>query len=287
MKNALDILLVLIFLTGCAANDSEIKSDAETSETSSEIAFESLIRPHKQQWDITENYYDTLTFDSWDDHYDYWYAFFKTEEGETVSMLADQAIDDKFSGSTFLVEWKIDSVYEAGEGDEHYYQERLLSYAILEKEIDFAGYLQDFIKVYSRDSHDLLKEYVHEEFIGSIHPGIYCMTSGELSHPKQFISWDCVIQDGFPEGDFCEGYNGVEDGLYFESISENELPFFANIDDEMNPVAEQVQMPEKLQGNELKKVLIVLDEYHYRYLYFIEDRRMWYLWIEDICDCSA
>lgn len=294
MNNGYLYLIFLGFLISCSGNEkSYIDSTIDTDEiiqTSSIIEFESDLRPDKKEWDLNETYKDTLEFESFEDQYDYWMAIFKTKSGSSVSLNYNDPIEASLNHSIFAIEWEIDSFYEAGEGDELYYDEKLISYQIIEKSNDFAGYLYDFIHAYSREDDKLIENYIHSElgFLGTTQPGLYCMLEKrDKPEISNFMTWESVISHERPDGDICGGYEGVEDGLYYSEIKADEIEDFTfNIpggDFEFHPPV----LPEKYKDNALKKVQVITNESHYAYLYFVLMKDQWYLWIENRCDCSA
>ena len=96
------------------------------------INFRSTIRPDYSNWEIGKTYTDTLQFLSFEDNYDYWYGVFMTNNGDTISLIYDEEIDDALKNRYFEVEWAIDSLYSAGEDEELYFGERLFSFKVLD-----------------------------------------------------------------------------------------------------------------------------------------------------------
>jgi hypothetical protein len=293
MKHKFSIFSIGLIFFACGSESTVSISQSEELdglelEDTTYVDFESRIRPHQKKWDLNRVYADTLWFESFEDSYDYLFAVMLTRDSQEVVLAFDDYIENNLSGSTMLVEWRIDSLYEPGEEGDLYYQEHLISYEILEKGNDFGGYLREFIKAYSSATDDLMSEHINKEIgiIRTYNPGVYCALYKSDMVIEKFISWDCVIQEGEPNGDFCEGYLGVEDGLYYKEIESSDLPSFYDmslLDDNFL----QVEIPKEYEQNQLRKVTIVTKEYHYRYLYFIEIDKQWYLWIENSCDCSA
>ncbi|UKN02558.1 hypothetical protein K6119_03385 [Paracrocinitomix mangrovi] len=282
------VLVLIIFSCGSESiNEGESNSEDLTIEENGLLAdFDSEIRPDFS-WKVGEVYQDTLVFDSFDSNYDYWYAFFKNSENKLISFSFDDIIADDLKGSVMLVEWEIDTLYEAGEGDEPYLKEVLRNYTILEKKSEFSGFLSEFIKAYSRQDDDLIEKFLNADlgFKSAYRIGVYCAPSQETSPQiKKFINWECNISNEMPVGDFCEGYPGAEDGMYYKSINENELPTFA--DPSMEEFKAE-QLPDKFENALINKVIIIKDEWTYNILYFVQIDGSWFLWLEDNCDCSA
>lgn len=127
------------FLISC--NSKDVTSVSATVISSTEIhiqdsvinvlpEYNSIIRKETSV-KIGEVYFDTLTFLTFDGDYDYWFGEFKTSQLDTVYLVYDDFIKDDNVGNKMILQWKVDSLYEAGEGDELYYQERLITYKVL------------------------------------------------------------------------------------------------------------------------------------------------------------
>jgi hypothetical protein len=292
VRNYNYILLLVIGFFSCSENTPEadtnesledtLKTEIETSDLSS------LIRPD-QNLTMGEAYSDTLVFQEYETEYDYWYARFQLSNGESIYLAYNEDIPNTLKGSTFLVEWKIDTFYEAAEYEEIYFSERMISFDIIHKADQFEGYLSDFLKAYSRRPDDLITGYIHEAegLYSAYNPGAMCVLD-HLDTPstEKFISWDCVISDQMPEGHWCDEFEGVEEGLYYEDILITDLPEYAKFDEdgELLFSTPKLSIDSELQG--LKKVQVV-SENSMRRLYFFKTGDFWYFWIEDLCDCSV
>jgi len=281
-------LFGLMLLVSCqdAVNESVESSEEPKSQPQNDLFSELRSEDQLSKDSI---YKDTLVFSHFADEYDYWYAVFQLNESSEIYLVYDDPISDKLAGSSFAIEWKMSEFFEAGESDSLYYAEELLSYEIVEQSISFEGYLRDFVKAYSRTTDDLIWDFVHEEvgLHAAYNPGAMCIESKvsdiELS---KFISWDCVIAEGYPKGDFCEGYAGAEEGFYFEEIQVNSLPKFADMSgDEYVPYTPELPIASEVEA--YQKVLVIAGEWNYRFLTFFKHQGNWYFWIEDLCDCSA
>ena len=71
---------------------------------------------------------DTMQFLSYNGDYDYEYVVLATQTGDTFSIVCWDCIDEAEAGKWFIVNWEMDTLYEAGEGDEPYQKEVLRSY---------------------------------------------------------------------------------------------------------------------------------------------------------------
>lgn len=285
----------MVLVLGCfSCSESTTETDTSIADEDSVVneieadGLSSVIRPG-QDLSINEKYTDTLTFQEYETEYDYWYARFSLGENESVYLAYNEDIPNALKGSTFLVEWKIDTFYEAAEYEAIYFSERMLNFEIIEKADQFEGYLSDFIKAYSRQADALITGYIHEGegLYTAYNPGAMCVLD-HVDAPKteKFISWDCVISDKMPDGHWCDGFEGVEEGLYFEDIGIHDLPEFAQFDNEGELLfaTPQLSIDSELDG--LKKVQVVAEN-SMRRLYFFKTGNFWYFWIEDLCDCSA
>lgn len=298
MKSLIFYFSIIISLISCGGqNQSNETSDSNDTSLNSDlidsisiVEFKSEMRPGKTDWDVNEEFVDTLKFLSFEDNYDYWYAVFEAPNGESVYFKWDEPIEGSLNNSIFAIKWRVDSLWEAGEGDELYFQETLISFEILEESNDFAGFLDEFLHAYSRDYDDIIREYISIDlgFNSTFQPGVYCVLQNRDApevHP--FISWDCIIAEDLPEGGLCEGYPGIEDGLYYENIRPSEMDEFTFNNDEGDFEDRLAELPEEFSNSELRKVQIIKDENHYAFLYFVLIDEEWLLWIEDLCDCSA
>lgn len=288
MKHFFKLLLLTLIVSACESS-TEDGADGGDLTVSAAVTFSTELNLIKTDWQLSTIYKDTLEFISFDDNYDYGYAMFKTKDGKSVSLVYDDIIETKLSHGIFAVEWKIDSLYEAGEEESLYYDERLLSYEVIEQPAYFGDFLSEFIKAYSCKSKQLITPFLNDEigFYSTFNPGLYCIIEQQdAPEIKSFINLDCKILDEKLIGNPCDGFPNIEDGLYFEAISYEEIPCFES------PVDETIHeftfpLEANFQSNELKKVTIITKEHQYVQLYFIKLDSDWYLWAEDFCDCSA
>lgn len=71
---------------------------------------------------------DTLQFLNFDGNTDYWYAVFLNREKDTVQLVSDTTLTDQLLGKLTEVDWKTDTLYEAGDDNRPYLAKRLLSF---------------------------------------------------------------------------------------------------------------------------------------------------------------
>jgi hypothetical protein len=274
----------MLYLISCKSSNTNPKLVEIT-----DVTFSSEINPTKTDWKLGLTYKDTLEFISFDDNYDNWYALFKTKGGQTVSLIYDNVIKSEFSHDIFEVKWEIDSLYEAGDNGQMYFDERLLSYTVIEQPEFFGDFLVGFIKSYSNNDSINITNYINKElgFYTTKKSGLYC-TIQKQDQPliANFNDLNCKILGEKLLGNYCDGYPNIEDGLYFENILYDSIPTYES------PVREHLKeywFPLKLKHrvNQMKKVTIVMDEDQYSQLYFINYENKWYLWAEDLCNCNA
>lgn len=286
MKYFLLSLILASLFVSCVNDETNKK---EVTVDLIDVTFSTELNTTKTDWKLSEIYKDTLEFISFDDSYDYSYAIFKTSEGNTVSLVCDDVIDSKYTHGVFAIEWKIDSLYEAGEDEQLYYDERLLTYRVIEQPVYFGEFLTEFIKAYSSDSKESMAPFLNEQigFYTTFKPDLYCVINQKNSPDvKPFIDLDCKVLDEKLIGNQCDGFPNIEDGLYFETIIHEEVPYFES------PVGENMNdftfpLNSSYHSNEFKRVTIITNELQYVQLYFVNLDGNWYLWAEDSCDCGA
>ena len=95
-----------------------------------ENKFSSKIRPDQTDLKAGETYINVLKFIEFDDNYDYAFSVFETEAGETVTLYHTEQIEDKYKDKLLRVKLDFYIYSRAGEGEEKYYHERLISFEI-------------------------------------------------------------------------------------------------------------------------------------------------------------
>lgn len=285
MKNYISLILIVIVLSACNTD----AGNGENLGVPTDVTFSSEINPTKTDWMLSTIYKDTLEFVSCDDSYDYMYAMFKTMDGRSVSLVCDELIDSKYTHGLFAIEWKIDSLSEAGESEEMYFDEKLLTYKLLEQPVYFGDYLTEFIKDYSNDSNEGMKKYLNEKvgFYTASKPDLYCVIEQKDSvETKAFIDLNCKILDEALVGNPCNGYPNIEDGMYFSEIKYSQVPHFESpVDEKMKEFT--FPLNEDFHENRIKKVVFIVEETQYVQLYFLNYKGQWVLWAEEFCDCGA
>ncbi|MEX1003565.1 MAG: hypothetical protein WDZ35_15710 [Crocinitomicaceae bacterium] len=287
MKSKWILFLPLVFLMNCVTPEedhSQQTNDIEEVETEPVLTATDTVEASIQY------YWDTLTFTGFDDNADYWYAYFETDQGESWVMITDEMQEDDMKHSIVKVKWKWDTFYEAGEGDAPYQQKKLVEMELLEKRGSFEEWLNDFAEDYFSENFDQQK-YAHEKLKVSraFNPGAYCNLgyTGEINDYREIKGNKAVVKAGFPKGDFCEGYAGVSSGIYFKEITEKQLPSYTVLSEEDDFIREKLLLPSAFKRSKINVGQVIDREYHYAYLYFLEIDGDWYLWVEDLCDCSA
>lgn len=282
------LVLTPFLLLSCGGDpESEVVKEEDTEQIDSAIIFEfeTPLRPAQKLFDLSITYFDTVEYFQFAE-YDYWYALVVTDQGDTAALATDELMDDVLSGAQLMIEWEVDSLYEAGEGEELYFKERLVSYEVLIPGVDLENQLLGYMLSYTTNNIDALANYTHE-IIGTssaYNPGAACAYGGYEPEIDIEYSQDWIVSTGPLIGDFCEGYIGVSDGLYYEEITEEGLPSYMDMAaDEMV----QLSIPEKVDIHKIYKVTVVMKEMHWGYLYFVEEDGVLYNLMTDRCDCSA
>lgn len=282
------LFICIISITSCNSenNGSHNSDDLKESKI---ITFSSELHPNKTDWDLNKTYKDTLEFVEMDDNYDYPYAIFKTENGNLISFVFHDDIHERYHNGLFAIEWNIDSLYEAGEGEELYYSQCLLNYSVVSQSPYFGDFLTEFIQAYSSDSAQNIQKYISEEieFSSASKNGLYCIISQpDLVNVKSFMPDSFIVNRESLVGDPCNGYPNLHNGMYFEKITYEDMPWYEIPTDE-HVNEKTFPINPSLVNNEINKVSIIVDEMRYVQLYFLKIDDNWYLWAEDYCDCSA
>lgn len=286
-------LVVLLISCGNADENTPQEEGSLTHSTiekpEGEPIFESQLYPNRSDWDHQETYTDTLEFLRYEDDYDYAFLVFKTKDGKEAQFVSSIGMDNSLNGSSCLVQWYIDTLYEAGEGDMPSLQEILDYVEVLEPVDNFESFIQEFA-LDLREKRKPLKSYTNQ-IIGygeSSNPGAACLLDyqDEPSRPldlKQGVYEN--IQFLLPMGDFCEGYPGVADGLYCDN--RRTIPSYTFITEAGDFLMKEFPLPEEYQDARMKEVIVIQDEFTLLRMYFIQTGVNWTLFIIDRCDCSA
>ena len=280
---------------GSDENDSDEKGPIEIkvdpkSKPGSIINYTTPIRPDDTVWMMGEILTDTLIFQDFDSDYDYWYAIFITTNGDTTYLIYDEIIDVDLAGSTFEIKWEIASFYEAGEENEPYFAEGLLSYTIIKMRDNFEKFINDFTKVYVAQQSGIIDEYIHEGIgiMTTFNPGVYC-TLEDRGLPRFIDSFKgkYIVSDQFPDGSVCDSFPGKEDGFYYMAVKHEDLPEYANMIPDGDVQYKRPELPENRTIEDYRKAILISEAEIFGSFYFIQVKGNWYLWIEDLCDCSA
>jgi len=292
------LLLTAFFmiLTSCAGSESEDGSGSDTGQSgngdsNTELKFESQLYPEKSDWDHNETYSDTLEFLRYDDNYDYAFMVFKTADGKEAQIVSGVDMDNALTGSICLVEWYIDTLYEAGEGDVPYLQENLSYIEVLEATDNFEPFIRQFA-LDMRDENATIQPYTSDviTYGETSNPGAYCVVNykDKVSQHLEFSREMCEnVRFALPEGDFCEGYMGAKDGFYVQDYPEGKVPEFTFISEDSDFKFEEFPLPEEYRDGRIKEVTVIQDEYTLCTLYFLQLGVNWYIFVKDYCDCSA
>lgn len=285
--NYISSVLCVLVLFSCTEDESRSKEDEGLS--NGLIPYDSALIT-EDSIDLNAVFTDTLEFVYYYDEYDDPIIEAVTQSGDTITMISDVVfdLDTVPSKSMIAIQWKLDSVYLAGEGEKLYYQEHVLSYELIERAPVFEEELRDYFNHYaSNDQTYLEQKFIHPDFeiSNAYNPGAACVLMGYEPGPDIRDPEGWLISDEMPQGDFCEGYPNVQNGLYYEVITTEELPYYADVTtDDWKPV--QPELP-ALDFTDIMKVTVVYDEWHYAYWYFLIIDNRPYIWLVDRCDCSA
>lgn len=280
---------ILLFLVSCGGEDTVSDQDLEETTQTELVKYTSVLRPDIEEWNMYDVFTDTVFYVSYNDDGDYAFMTVRTSTGAELNMVTGDFVDDQYlSGNKLVIDWMLDSLYEAGEGDMLYFQERIIDFRPFGDKAEFTAFLRKFSHDYKNNTD--LSEYVHPEVSSfyAFNPGAYCVLGTAPEDPNgQFIDVesDYVITDQKPTGDFCEGYE-AEPGLYFEFIDKDQFPGYADLSGDQD-IIKAITPSLEVEYDKVAKVLVIDKGFFNRHLYFFKSSGVWYLWIEDFCDCSA
>ncbi len=146
--------------------------------------------------------------------------------------------------------------------------------------------------IYSKSK--LINNYIHPEFgvTRLYNPGTACVlfhykyneAEGdyyESNTPKNVKNY---FAQETPKGGFCDKSQSA-DGIYYTTV--DDLPTYANTDEEGNYFSEEIKIPEKYKEGQKVIVSILEDGWISKIMYFMIADGKWWLVIIDDCDCSA
>ena len=259
--------------------------------------FRSELRATKTDWNEEDTFMDTLALVEYNTDADYFFAVFRNSNGTEVPIYTNEEINVNYLNRSFIVQWKVGKFYEAGEGDAIYYREQLVSSEVIETSFSlegvsnpFEGFLNQFLDAYNSGDQERISTYVHPlvEQVSAYKMGLYCIEGRPDYLPNQgYFSGEYVISSEKPPGDFCEGYEGVNDGLYYEYFDESNDLFPRVYDMSEEGVEKVLYVTDEVVYEQFIKVMVIADEYFSQHLYFFKENDRWYFWVEDFCDCSA
>lgn len=254
------------------------------------VSFKSDLRPDKLDWNLSEVFIDTLELIDVNTDYDYYFMLFKTRKGKEIRLNTDEVIDNYYQNRDFRVEWKVGEFHQAGEGDELYFAEEVISVERLVTSRSLENILVEFISAYAPNNKMGIEKFVNTkvEVVSVVSDHSNCLVVDREDMAQTKIDYEGLkIQAKWPKGDFCMGYPGVADGLYYEFIDELGLPVFDEINTETGEVSPySLYIEPHVEYHYFAKVLFVLDEAFNRYLYFFNGDDTWYFWVEDLCSCE-
>ncbi len=253
-------------------------------------AFRSELRVGKTDWNEEDTYADTLELVEYNTDADYYFVVLKDRVGKEVIMQTNVEINDFYLGRNYLVHWKIGEFYEAGENDASYYSEEMISLDLLNSSFSFENHLSDFFEAYKSGNQTDIKKHIHPlvDMVSTYNPAMYCVNERPVDIPplQEYFKDEYIITSEKPVGDFCSGYEGVQNGLYYEFFDETHDLFPKVYDMSGEGVEKTLHVTEDVLYQYFVKITVITDDYFNRHLYFFKELDRWYFWVEDFCDCS-
>ncbi len=165
---------------------------------------------------------------------------------------------------------------------------------------NFQPFLDYFLQkcVYENDLNNLLyskskmiNKYIQSE-IGVTrlyNPGVACVSFGfeyNSLYENNTVKTDELkyFANQLPTDGFCDKSQSAN-GIYYTTV--DDLPTYANTDEEGNYFSEEIKIPEKYKEGQKVKVNILEDGWISKIMYFMIVDGKWWLVLIDDCDCSA
>jgi hypothetical protein len=159
----------------------------------------------------------------------------------------------------------------------------------VEMEEDFPLFLARFFEEYSSTAD--IRQHIHSQigvYTGH-NPGAFCMVTHSME-PEIFIHPEVPLAktiNRMPLGDFCEGYPGEEDGIYYIEIKIQEMPKFVYFSESGEILTHNLSPPEGFNYDKIIKVIGIWGIGHQFEFYFALIDSKWYFICQNLCDCSA
>jgi hypothetical protein len=115
MTRHIVFIVALILLSGC--------NNQKTSEHNEKEQIQIKNAPGKLTAEI---YTDTLQFIYFEGNFDYWSCVFLNSKKDTITLVTNSMIANKFKNTLFEVKWMTDTLYEAGDNDSKYAANRMM-----------------------------------------------------------------------------------------------------------------------------------------------------------------
>lgn len=285
---SINCLLLMACGSSDEANENEHHNETHQSDSIS-VQYESSLRPAQNDWNWGVQYTDTLVVVETNFDYDYAFNVYEDKQGNQHTIFGQDIIIDANIGSQVEVVWKLDTLYEAGEGDAPYLAEWLVEYTVLRSGSDFSIFVESFLRDYTSTAS--LVKYIHPKarFQLAQNPGAMCFTE-HTAIPFNMTGVEFSVIDEFrniPDGGFCEGYEGAENGIYYRAIDYEETPILSMLAGNGDVIEELIPLPSEYWKNPIREVTVIVDQQHAAYLYFILIDNRWWLILQNQCDCSA
>jgi hypothetical protein len=158
-----------------------------------------------------------------------------------------------------------------------------------EKPEQFQIFLARFISEFRSAGN--VNQYIHKQI--GVHtgqnPGAICMATHSYE-PEVFIHAHVPLSkivNRMPVGDFCEGYEGEKDGIYFVEITIHEMPKFAYFSEDGEIQIHDLSPVQGIVYDKIVKVIGVWEIAHQFEIYFALIDSKWFFICQNLCDCSA
>jgi hypothetical protein len=165
----------------------------------------------------------------------------------------------------------------------------MVSYELLKSSFSFENFLKQFSEEYKSGERSKIEKHIHPfvKLVSTYKPGLYCVEGRPKDLPSpEYIMGDYIISSEEPDGDFCEGYKGSRDGMYYEFFDEAHDLFPRVYDMNGEGTERMLFLTEDVIYRYFAKVTVITEEHFNRNLYFFNEQDRWYFWVEDFCDCS-
>lgn len=117
------LFITLCVLTACENKQPTVQQSPKKAATLSPVK-----QPLKAEAPL---HTDTLQFLSFDGNFDYWTADFLNAKNDTIQLVTDSVLDDRLKNKMMSVQWKTDTLTEAGDNESKYAAKRMMSFTVI------------------------------------------------------------------------------------------------------------------------------------------------------------